>query len=147
MGEILKEEQQVQKKAKMPILGRFLLKKKGSKEGNIFEKIKVPCCFGTHIVDALKDKQVDPIIVKGAMKEAFEGVCLMDKNNRDTPQVKRELGRQLYSLFILARKKGKTQDEIKAEAQQKLKELSGKSVLARNLYAVLSLSEYIRKLI
>ena len=67
----------------------------------------------------------------------------MDKNNRDTPQVKRELGKQLYDLFVSARKKGKTQEEIKTLAQQKLKNLSEKSVLARNLFSVLSLSEHI----
>ncbi|MBR6231823.1 MAG: hypothetical protein IKQ99_01835 [Alphaproteobacteria bacterium] len=48
----------------------------------------------------------------------------------------------LYDLFIAAKKKGKSEDEIKESAKLKLKELSEKSVLARNLYAVLSLSEY-----
>ena len=143
MGKILEQEQQIQKKAKMPVLGRFFLKKKSAEKEVVFGNINIPCCFGSHIVEALKDKQVNPIIVKGMMKEAYENICLMDKNNRDIPQVKRELGKQLYDLLIQARKKGKTQEEIKIQAQQKLKELSNKSVLARNLFAILSLSDYV----
>ena len=142
LGEILEEESKFQKDAKMPILGRLFFKKKGAgKSKNEFEDIKVPACFGTHIVDALKDKKVDPIIVKGMMKEGFESVCLMDKNHRDTPQSKRDLGKQLYGLFIAAKRRGKSQEEIKKQMQQGLQVLAEKSVLARNLYAILSLSD------
>ena len=140
MGEILEKEHQIQKQAKVPVLGRVFLQKKGTK--NDFGDIKIPRFFGVHIVKALRDKQIDPIIAKGMMKEAFDSICLIDKNNRDTPRVKKELGKQLYDLFISAKKKGKSEDEIRMQAQQKLKELSEKSVLARNLCAVLSLSEY-----
>ena len=141
MGKILEAESQAFQKTKMPVLGRIFFKKKSAI--NSFGNIRIPSCFGKHIAEALKDKQIDPIIAKGAMKEAYENICLIDRKNRDTPEVKRELGKQLYSLFVSTRGKDKKQDEIMQEVKQKLHTLSEKSVLARNLYGIMSLSEYV----
>ena len=140
IGKILEEESQSTSKVKVPTLGRLFFKKRHMTKN--FDSIKIPGCFGTHIVEALKDKQIDPIIAKGMMKEGFASICLVDKNHRDTPEVKKELGKQLHSIFISARKKGKTQEDIINEAQQRLQDLAPKSVLARNLLALLSLSKY-----
>ena len=142
MGDVLEEEMKIQKKAKLPILGHIFFKKMDKqKTGKLLGNIKIPSCFCHHIVETLKDKEVDPIIVKGVMKAAFESISLIDRENRDTPEIKRELGRQLYDIFEVAKKKENSQGIIEAEATKRLQVLAGKSVLARNLVAILSLSK------
>ena len=132
---LMAEYERAKESETLPALGKIFA-------NNLFKDVKIPACFGTHIVAALREQQIDPIIVKGAMKEAFSSLCLQDKDKQDSPQIKRELGKQLYEFFCLARKKGQSFDKMKPEIQDGLTKLSDKSVMARNLSAILALSKY-----
>ena len=98
---------------------------------------EIPDSLLEHVLEYVKDKKLDPIFIKGIMKEAFDSVNIQGMENRGTPKEKEALGLLLYNSFFVGNDKKKQMERFK----EGLQKMSPNSDIARNMLTVVQIAE------